>query len=54
MTETRLTRLRAYAEHTEGCDALKWPHGASEPGTLPCTCGLDALLKEIDGDDLQA
>lgn len=43
-----LERLTAYAGHLATCDIMT--HGVwSDP--IPCTCGLSALLKEIDDAD---
>lgn len=38
-----LERLRGFAMHYDDCD--------SEGGYGPCTCGLDALIAELEGDD---
>lgn len=41
-----LEKLRGYTIHDLDCG-----EGHSRPdGTAPCTCGLDALLKEIGGE----
>ena len=42
-----IERLKGYAVHDEECDINQPFKGFEFP---PCTCGLTALLKEIEGD----
>lgn len=44
-----IERLRGYAAHTDECAINGWLPRGDEP-CPPCTCGLTALIKEIEGD----
>ena len=40
-----ISRLREYAGHSWGCDAIVMIEGTT--GHAPCDCGYDDLIKEI-------
>lgn len=42
-----IERLKGYAVHDDGCGD-GW--STMDNGKLPCTCGLTALIKEIEGE----
>lgn len=44
-----IERLRGYAAHTDECAINGWLPRGDEP-CPPCTCGLTALIKEIEGE----
>ena len=41
-----ISRLREYARHKRGCDS-RFSYD-TEPGSLPCDCGYDKLMKELE------
>lgn len=45
-----ITRLKGYAVHSDECAINGWMPRGDEP-CPPCTCGLSALLEEIDYGD---
>lgn len=44
-----ITRLKGYAAHSDECAINAWMPRGDEP-CPPCSCGLSALLEEIDRD----
>ena len=44
--EATISRLREYAGHKRGCDS-RFSYD-TEPGSLPCDCGYDALMAEVE------
>lgn len=44
-----ITRLRGYAAHSDECAINAWMPRGDEP-CPSCSCGLSALLEEIDHD----
>jgi uncharacterized small protein (DUF1192 family) len=51
--EATLAGLRAYVQHEDGCDAVKWegPWRLDEPSGQPCSCGLSQALTEGPQDE---
>lgn len=45
-----IERLKGYAEHPMTCEWWRL-EGVEEPSSGVCTCGLTALLKEIEDED---
>ncbi len=41
-----ISHLREYAGHKRGCDS-RFSYD-TEPGSLPCDCGYDALMAELE------
>lgn len=45
-----ITRIKGYVAHSDECAINGWLPRGDEP-CPPCTCGLSALIKEIDNGD---